>query len=99
MIFNGYCVITQGNPLSPTIFNVVLDTVIRYWVAVVVPIKDVTEELGLSIQDLARYFYANNVPIASTQLERLQRAFDVLSGLSDWFCLRTNARKTVSMDW
>ena len=28
--------VTQGYPLSPTIFNVVVDAVVRYWVAVVI---------------------------------------------------------------
>ena len=34
MPFEGYCGIIQGNYPPPTIFNVVVDAVIRYWVAV-----------------------------------------------------------------
>ena len=30
--FKGTRVVTQGNPLSPTIFNVVVDAVVRHWV-------------------------------------------------------------------
>ena len=29
--FRGYRVVTQGDPLSPTIFNVVVDAVVCYW--------------------------------------------------------------------
>ena len=49
------------------------------------------------ITDLAENFYANNVIMASTELERLQRVFDVLTSLFDWVGLRTNAAKTVGM--
>ena len=30
--FNGAQEVTQGNPLSPTILNVVVDSVVRHWV-------------------------------------------------------------------
>ena len=35
--FKGYRGVTQEDPLSPTIFNVVVDVVIRHWVTVVTP--------------------------------------------------------------
>ena len=44
---------TQGNPLSPTLFNVVRDTIICHWVTVVAPTADVLEGLDLSIGELA----------------------------------------------
>ena len=53
MPFKGYYGITQGNPLSPPIFNAVVDAVIHYWVSVLAPTEDGTEVLGLSIHDLA----------------------------------------------
>ena len=33
--FKGERGVTQGNPLSPTIFNVVVDAVVRHWVTLV----------------------------------------------------------------
>ena len=41
--FKGYQVVTQGDPLTPTIFNVVVDAVVRHWVMVVTPTEAVTE--------------------------------------------------------
>ena len=88
---------TQGDPLSPKIFNVVMDAVIRHWVTLVTPTEEGTGGLGLTIIDLEAYFYANNGFVASTQPERLQRVFDVRTGLFDRFKLRTNTAKTVGM--
>ena len=34
--FNGACGLTQVYPLSPTIFNVVVDVVVRHWLMVMV---------------------------------------------------------------
>ena len=43
---------TQGDPLSPTIFKFVVDPVIRHWVAVVVLTNAGAEALGEMIQYL-----------------------------------------------
>ena len=42
--------VTQGDPLSPTIFNVVVDSVIRHWVTVVVGEEAGPEVFGISVQ-------------------------------------------------
>ena len=36
-LFKGYQGVMQGDPLSPTIFNMILVAVIRHWVTVVTP--------------------------------------------------------------
>ena len=87
----------QDNPLSPTVFNVVVDAVILHWVTVVTPSEAGTGGLGLTIIDLEAYFYANNSLVASTQPERLQRAFDVLAGILDRVGLQTNTVNVVGM--
>ena len=61
------------------------------------PTEDGTDVLGLSIQDLMVYFYADNGLVVLTHLERLQRAFYILASLFDQVGLQTNARKTVSI--
>ena len=37
---------TQGNPLSPTIFNVVVDAVVRHWVTIAVTEVEKRREQG-----------------------------------------------------
>ena len=49
----GYQGVTQGDPLSPAIFNMVVDAVIRHWVTVVTPTEADTGGLVLTIIDLA----------------------------------------------
>ena len=61
------------------------------------PTEDAAEGLGLPIQDLEAYFYANDGLVISTQLERLQRVLGVLTGLFNRVGLRMNRRKTISI--
>ena len=63
----GYRVVTQREPLYPTLFNLVVDAVIRHWVTVVAATEAGTEGLGLLIWDLVAYFYADDGLVASTQ--------------------------------
>ena len=61
------------------------------------PTEAVTGGFGLMIIDLAADFYANDSLVASTQLERLQRLFDVLTILFDRVGLHTNTANMVGM--
>ena len=96
--FKGYHSMTQGDLLSPMLFNVVVYAIIRHWVTFVEPTVDVLEGLGLSIRELAAYFYAEDGLVASIKPERLQREFDILTGLFDQVGLSMNTRKTVIME-
>ena len=64
---------------------------------VVTPTEAGTGGLGLTIINLAAYFYANYGLVASTQPEMLQRVFGILTGLFDWVGLRKNTVNTVGM--
>ena len=79
------------------IFNVVVDAVIRHWVLAVMPTEESTGLLGLTIIELASYFYDEDGLMSSTQLEWLQRAFEILTCLFNCICLRTNTTKTIVM--
>ena len=60
--FKEYRRVTEVNPLTPTLINMVMDAVMCYWVKLVAPTNEVMEGLGLSIRDLAAYFYAIDEP-------------------------------------
>ena len=63
---------TQGHPLSPTIFNVVVDYVIRHWVTVPPPPQEGSGQgLGMSIHTLSALFYTNVGLVASPESARL----------------------------
>ena len=44
--FTGGGGVTQGDPLSPTIFNVVLDAVVCHWVTVIIVDAEEQGKLG-----------------------------------------------------
>ena len=75
----------------------VVYAVIFHWVMVVMPTEEGMGGLGLTIIDLAAYFYADDGLLVSTQPERLQSLFDVLTDLFDCSVLRTNTAKTVGI--
>ena len=97
--FKGQCGVIHGNPISPAIFNLMVDAVFRHWVSVVVEAEgcDGLEGFVRYVQRLVAYFYADYGLITSTWSEILQRVFDVLKDIFDRFNLRTNIGKTVSM--
>ena len=55
---------TQGNPLSPKIFNIVVDAVMCHWVAVVSEEEAGPEGLCQLIQCLEMYVYDKKILIA-----------------------------------
>ena len=61
------------------------------------PTKDGRDGPGMSIEDLAACFYANNDLVTPTQTKRTQRAFAVLTSIFYRVGLRKNKMKTVSM--
>ena len=58
--FRGERGVTQGDPLPPTIFNVVVDAVVRHWVTGFLAESEVRGELGQEGSHRAALFYADN---------------------------------------
>ena len=96
-VFQGGCGVTQEDPLCPTIFNVVVDVVVRHWVTVVVEGTEEWGERGQEGRDQAALFYLNNGMVDSSDPRWFQGAFNTLIGLFDKVGLRTNVGKTVGM--
>ena len=48
--FKGERGVTQGDPLSPTIFNVVVDVVVRHWVTLAVEEAETRGERGREVR-------------------------------------------------
>ena len=61
--FKGERGVTQGYPLSPTIFNVVVDVVVRHWVTLAV---EEAEKRGKEVRHQAALFYADDGMVASS---------------------------------
>ena len=85
--------VTQGGPLSPTIFNLLMDVIVREWVRLM-------ELKGFDTADICAIvavFYADDGLIAARDPKTLQTAFDLLTGLFDRVGLATNTTKTEVM--
>ena len=95
--FEGECGVTKGNPLSPTIFNAVVDAVVRHWVMGFIAYTEERGELRKEGKHQADLFLADDDMVALSDPRWLQGAFNTLVGIFDWMGLRTNVRKTVSM--
>ena len=57
--FKGSCGVTQGETLSPTIFNLVVDAVVRHWVTVMVEGAGERGERGQEVRHKNALFYAD----------------------------------------
>ena len=64
--FKGERGVTQGDPLSPTIFNVVVDTVVRHWLLLATQEAERRGEWGRERRHQAALFCADDSMIASS---------------------------------
>ena len=85
--------VTQGDPLSPTIFNVVVDAVVCHWVTLAVMEAETRGERGQEGKHQAALFYADYGMIASSNPQWIQWAFTYLVGLFDRVGLNMNINK------
>ena len=65
--FKGGRGVMQGDPLSPTIFNVVVDAVVRHWVTIAVTEAEKRRERGREGRHQAALFYADDGMLASSK--------------------------------
>ena len=92
--FKGARGVTQGDPLSPTIFNVVVDAVVSHWVTMALEEAEKRGEKGNEGSHQADLFYAGDGMVAFSNPRLLQWAFDILVSLSEWVGLQKNVEKT-----
>ena len=95
--FKGERGVTQGDPLSPTIFNVVVDAVIRHWVNGLVDEAEAKGETGREGRHQSAVFYADDGMVVSSDPAWHQGAFNDLVAIFDRVGLLTDFGKTVSM--
>ena len=80
--------------MSPTIFNLVVDAIVREWVHVI------REEHDLGFEDVRQLlacFYADNALVVARNPEHLQLTCGVLMCLFDRVGLKTTPTKTEAM--
>ena len=95
--FTGARGVMQGDPISTTIFNLVVDEVVNHWVCVMVEGVKKQGERGQEGRNNNVLFYAGDVMVVSSDLQRLQEDFSTLVVLFDRVGTRNNVRKTVGM--
>ena len=95
--FKGCQGVTQGYPLSPTIFNIAVDAMIWHWVMLVAGYQAGPEGFVRVVQSLEAFFYANNGLLASSWPDLLHEVLYVLTGIFDRDRLHTNANKTMGV--
>ena len=89
--------VTQGDPLSPTILNVVVDAVVRHWVNGIVDEAEAKGETGRDGQHQSAVFYANNDMVVSSDPAWLQGTFNAVVAIFDRVGLLPNVGNMVSM--
>ena len=79
--FKGFRGVTQGYPLSPTIFNILVEAVVRNLMLLVSWGSGGRGGWGREVRHYAKFFYSNDGLVALTDPVWLQGEFDTLIGL------------------
>ena len=88
---------TQGHSLFPTIFNAVVDTVVRNWVSLVAGYAGGQDRLGRGVIHRATFFYMEYGLVTSNDPEWMHGTFDTLTRLFERVGPRNNDSKKVGM--
>jgi hypothetical protein len=89
--------VTQGDPVSPTIFNIVVDAVVRYWLSLVCGENVAANGLGYEVKEKCVLIYADDGLLSSRNQEWVQESFNFLIGIFERVGLLTNTSKTKAM--
>ena len=84
--FRAYRGVTQGDVVSPMIFNIVVDCLIQKW-----------KELDTGVDKVTAIFYADDGVLSSYSAERLQFALDWFTDQFSRMGLKLNSNKTKSL--
>ena len=83
--------------MSPTIFNVMVDAIVREWIRQTLGDDVMTTRIGEEIRSFLAVFYADDGLLQSRDPVRLQAAPDNLVDLFERAGLKTNTKKTQAM--
>ena len=93
--FKAFRGTTQGGPVSPRIFNIMVDAVVREWLRQV--LGDGAEVSETDVKRLLVLFYIDDGYMASPDRVFLQKSMDILVDIFERIGLKTNASKTKAM--
>ena len=89
---------TQGGLVSPTLFNVVEDNVIRSWMAMMVEYQRVYHDgLGDTVRRCLGVFYAENCMVGSRNSDWLQHVMNVLARIFRRYGVAASVAKSRTM--
>jgi Reverse transcriptase (RNA-dependent DNA polymerase) len=86
-----------GSILGPLIFNIIVDSIVRYWLTIMVDDGGTSAISGLTVKDILILFYADDGMIAARDPAWLQEALEVLVALFRRAGLDVNVNKTKIM--
>ena len=88
--------VTQGGLFSCNEFNIMIDSVLRYWLTKVVPFN-AEDGLGRTVEDMLTLFYADDGLLSAKDKAWLQKALNLLISLFERIGLKTKDSKTKMM--
>ena len=81
--FKGFREVIQGDPLSPTIFNLVVVEEVRHWISLVAGVAGEQDGWGKEFLYHVAFFYVSDGLVALIDLVSINGTFNTLTGLFD----------------